>query len=153
MNNYVLESLVIDDIALETGFLAFKYTNTQEVIVANELYNNSKKLYKFGEKEKALTYMKKARSLYEKALGTLLNSGKFTKTEITNRNVSQSRRYTTVTTDKMTFSIARHKLENKIDRCTAHILKWTKNNQSDYQDLLNQVKADRDHAEAVNKSH
>lgn len=137
------------ELAMEAGFLAAEYVNTQEVKTANELYINSKKLYSLGEKEKALIYIKKAKSLYEKALKNLLNSGKFAKTETIVKHANITNRSTAITTDKMTFNITRTKLEHHIDRCTAHILQWenTVPNKS-YQELLDEITSERKHKSA-----
>ena len=147
-----------EDIAIEAAFLASKYVNTTECKTAKALYQNAKKLYSMGSKEKALEYMKKAKSLYEGCLKKLLNeSGKFEKAERTDtikKNSGTSAiRHNVTRTDSLTFAIARSKLENKIDRCTAHILQWTtKAGKETYQQTLDQLKADREQAKAAKKA-
>lgn len=147
-----------EDIAIEAAFLASKYVNTTECKTAKALYQNAKKLYSMGSKEKALEYMKKAKSLYEGCLKKLLNeSGKFEKAERTDTiktNISASAiRHNVTRTDSLTFAIARSKLETKIDRCTAHILQWTtKAGKETYQQTLDQLKADREQAKAAKKA-
>ena len=147
-----------EDIAVEAAFLASKYVNTTECKTAKALYQNAKKLYSLGSKEKALEYMKKAKSLYEGCLKKLLNeSGKFEKAERTDtikKNSGTSAiRHNVTRTDSLTFAIARSKLENKIDRCTAHILQWTtKAGKETYQQTLDQLKADREQAKAAKKA-
>ena len=111
-----------------------------------------------GSKEKALEYMKKAKSLYEGCLKKLLNeSGKFEKAERTDtikkHSGTSAIRHNVTRTDSLTFAIARSKLENKIDRCTAHILQWTtKAGKETYQQTLDQLKADREQAKAAKKA-
>ena len=147
-----------EDIAIEAAFLASKYVNTTECKTAKALYQNAKKLYSMGSKEKALEYMKKAKSLYEGCLKKLLNeSGKFEKAERTDtikkNNGTSAIRHNVTRTDSMTFAIARSKLETKIDRCTAHILQWTtKAGKETYQQTLDQLKADREQAKAAKKA-
>ena len=147
-----------DDIAIEAAFLASKYVNTTECKTAKALYQNAKKLYSMGSKEKALEYMKKAKSLYEGCLKKLLNeSGKFEKAERTDtikkNNGTSAIRHNVTRTDSLTFAIARSKLETKIDRCTAHILQWTtKAGKETYQQTLDQLKADREQAKAAKKA-
>ena len=147
-----------EDIAIEAAFLASKYVNTTECKTAKALYQNAKKLYSMGSKEKALEYMKKAKSLYEGCLKKLMNeSGKFEKAERTDsiKNISGTSaiRHNVTRTDSLTFAIARSKLENKIDRCTAHILQWTtKAGKETYQQTLDQLKADREQAKAAKKA-
>lgn len=147
-----------EDIAIEAAFLASKYVNTTECKTAKALYQNAKKLYSMDSKEKALEYMKKAKSLYEGCLKKLLNeSGKFEKAERTDtikKNSGTSAiRHNVTRTDSLTFAIARSKLETKIDRCTAHILQWTtKAGKETYQQTLDQLKADREQAKAAKKA-
>ena len=147
-----------EEIAEEAAFLAHQYVNTTECKTAKALYQNAKKLYSMGSKEKALEYMKKAKDLYDKCLKKLLNeSGKFEKAERTDTIKKMSStsaiRHNVTRTDSMTFAIARSKLENKIDRCTAHILQWTtKAGKETYQQTLDQLKADREQAKAAKKA-
>lgn len=147
-----------EDIAEEAIFLASKYLHTAECDTAKTLYTNAKKLYSMGSKDKALEYMKKAKSMYESCLKTLLNeSGKFEKaerTETIKKNGGTSTiRHNVTRTNSLTFSIARSKLERKIDRCTAHILEWSNNsNNKKYEDILDQLKADREQAKAAQKA-
>ena len=147
-----------EEIAEEATILAAQYVNTTECKTAKALYQNAKKLYSMGSKEKALEYMKKAKSLYEGCLKKLLNeSGKFEKAERTDTiktNISASAiRHNVTRTDSLTFAIARSKLETKIDRCTAHILQWTtKAGKETYQQTLDQLKADREQAKAAKKA-
>ena len=147
-----------EEIAEEAAFLAHQYVNTTECKTAKALYQNAKKLYSMGSKEKALEYMKKAKSLYEGCLKKLLNeSGKFEKAERTDtikKNSGTSAiRHNVTRTDSLTFAIARSKLETKIDRCTAHILQWTtKAGKETYQQILDQLKADREQAKAAKKA-
>lgn len=147
-----------EDIAIEAAFLASKYVNTTECKTAKALYQNAKKLYSMDSKEKALEYMKKAKSLYEGCLKKLLNeSGKFEKAERTDtikkNNGTSAIRHNVTRTDSLTFAIARSKLETKIDRCTAHILQWTtKAGKETYQQTLDQLKADREQAKAAKKA-
>ena len=147
-----------EEIAEEATILAAQYVNTTECKTAKALYQNAKKLYSMGSKEKALEYMKKAKSLYEGCLKKLLNeSGKFEKAERTDtikKNSGTSAiRHNVTRTDSLTFAIARSKLETKIDRCTAHILQWTtKAGKETYQQTLDQLKADREQAKAAKKA-
>ena len=147
-----------EDIAIEAAFLASKYVNTTECKTAKALYQNAKKLYSMGSKEKALEYMKKAKDLYDKCLKKLLNeSGKFERAErvdpIKKHGGTATIRHNVTRTDSLTFAIARSKLENKIDRCTAHILQWTtKAGKETYQQTLDQLKADREQAKAAKKA-
>ena len=147
-----------EEIAEEAAFLAVQYVNTTECKTAKALYQNAKKLYSMGSKEKALEYMKKAKDLYDKCLKKLLNeSGKFEKAERTDtikkNNGTSAIRHNVTRTDSLTFAIARSKLENKIDRCTAHILQWTtKAGKETYQQTLDQLKADREQAKAAKKA-
>lgn len=147
-----------EEIAEEATILAAQYVNTTECKTAKALYQNAKKLYSMGSKEKALEYMKKAKSLYESCLKKLLNeSGKFEKAERTDtikKNSGTSAiRHNVTRTDSLTFAIARSKLETKIDRCTAHILQWTtKAGKETYQQTLDQLKADREQAKAAKKA-
>lgn len=145
------------EVATEAAFLAAKYVNTNETKTAKALYVNAKKLYSMGSKDKALQYMKQAKSLYEKALDTLMKSGKFEKAERTEAfkkgSTSVSIRKNVTRTDSMSFNIARSSLESKIDRCTAHILQWTtKAGKETYQQTLDQLKADREQAKAAKKA-
>lgn len=141
------------EVAMEAGFLAAKYVNTNDTKTAKALYSNAKKLYSLGEKDKALGYMKKAKSLYEKALNALLKSGKFEKAETVTRTLNGTVRKTSTSTDSMTFSIARASLEQKIDRCTAYVLQWTtKAGKETYQQTLDQLKAEREQAKAAKKA-
>ena len=147
-----------EEIAEEAAFLAAQYVNTTECKTAKALYQNAKKLYSMGSKEKALEYMKKAKSLYEGCLKKLLNeSGKFEKAERTDtikkHSGTSAIRHNVTRTDSLTFAIARSKLENKIDRCTAHILQWTtKAGKETYQQTIDQLKADREQAKAAKKA-
>ena len=147
-----------EEIAEEATILAAQYVNTTECKTAKALYQNAKKLYSMGSKEKALEYMKKAKSLYEGCLKKLLNeSGKFEKAERTDtikkNNGTSAIRHNVTRTDSLTFAIARSKLETKIDRCTAHILQWTtKAGKETYQQTLDQLKADREQAKAAKKA-
>lgn len=145
------------EVATEAAFLAAKYVNTNETKTAKALYVNAKKLYSMGSKDKALQYMKQAKSLYEKALDALMKSGKFEKAERTEAfkkgGTSVSIRKNVTRTDSMSFNIARSSLESKIDRCTAHILQWTtKAGKETYQQTLDQLKADREQAKAAKKA-
>lgn len=147
-----------EEIAEEAAFLAAQYVNTTECKTAKALYQNAKKLYSMGSKEKALEYMKKAKSLYEGCLKKLLNeSGKFERAErvdpIKKHGGTATIRHNVTRTDSLTFAIARSKLENKIDRCTAHILQWTtKAGKETYQQTIDQLKADREQAKAAKKA-
>ena len=147
-----------EEIAEEAAFLAHQYVNTTECKTAKALYQNAKKLYSMGSKEKALEYMKKAKDLYDKCLKKLLNeSGKFERAErvdpIKKHGGTATIRHNVTRTDSLTFAIARSKLENKIDRCTAHILQWTtKAGKETYQQTLDQLKADREQAKAAKKA-
>lgn len=147
-----------EEIAEEAAFLAAQYVNTTECKTAKALYQNAKKLYSMGSKEKALEYMKKAKDLYDKCLKKLLNeSGKFERAErvdpIKKHGGTATIRHNVTRTDSLTFAIARSKLENKIDRCTAHILQWTtKAGKETYQQTLDQLKADREQAKAAKKA-
>ena len=147
-----------EDIAEEAIFLASKYLHTAECDTAKTLYENAKKLYSMGSRDKAIEYMQKAESMYKSCLKSLLSeSGKFEKAERTDTikklNGSSSIRHNIARTDSLTFSIARSKLERKIDRCTAHILEWTNNsNNKKYEDILDQLKADREHAKAAQRA-
>lgn len=151
------ESMSSTEVATEAAFLAAKYVNTNETKTAKALYVNAKKLYSMGSKDKALQYMKQAKSLYEKALDALMKSGKFEKAERTEAfkkgGTSVSIRKNVTRTDSMSFNIARSSLESKIDRCTAHILQWTtKAGKETYQQTLDQLKADREQAKAAKKA-
>ncbi len=151
------ESMSATEVATEAAFLAAKYVNTNETKTAKALYVNAKKLYSMGSKDKALQYMKQAKSLYEKALDALMKSGKFEKAERTEAfkkgGTSVSIRKNVTRTDSMSFNIARSSLESKIDRCTAHILQWTtKAGKETYQQTLDQLKADREQAKAAKKA-
>ena len=147
-----------EDIAEEAIFLASKYLHTAECDTAKTLYENAKKLYSMGSKDKAVQYMQKAESMYNSCLKKLLSeSGKFEKAERTDTikkiNGTSAIRHNVTRTDSLTFSIARSKLERKIDRCTAHILEWTNNsNNKKYEDILDQLKADREQAKAAQKA-
>lgn len=147
-----------EDIAFEATSLAYQYVNTTECKTAKALYENAKKLYSLGSKEKALEYMKKAKDIYEKCLKKILNeSGKFEKAERTDSikttSTASAIRHNITRTDSLTFAIARSKLETKIDRCTAHILQWTtKAGKETYQQTLDQLKADREQAKAAKKA-
>lgn len=147
-----------EEIAEEAAFLAAQYVNTTECKTAKALYQNAKKLYSMGSKEKALEYMKKAKDLYDKCLKKLLNeSGKFERAEridpIKKHGGTATIRHNITRTDSLTFAIARSKLETKIDRCTAHILQWTtKAGKETYQQTLDQLKADREQAKAAKKA-
>ena len=147
-----------EEIAEEATILAAQYVNTTECKTAKALYQNAKKLYSMGSKEKALEYMKKAKDLYEKCLKKLLTeSGKFERAErvdpIKKHGGTATIRHNVTRTDSLTFAIARSKLENKIDRCTAHILQWTtKAGKETYQQTLDQLKADREQAKAAKKA-
>lgn len=147
-----------EEIAEEAAFLAAQYVNTTECKTAKALYQNAKKLYSMGSKDKALEYMKKAKDLYDKCLKKLLNeSGKFERAErvdpIKKHGGTATIRHNVTRTDSLTFAIARSKLENKIDRCTAHILQWTtKAGKETYQQTLDQLKADREQAKAAKKA-
>ena len=147
-----------EEIAEEATILAAQYVNTTECKTAKALYQNAKKLYSMGSKEKALEYMKKAKDLYAKCLKKLLNeSGKFERAErvdpIKKHGGTATIRHNVTRTDSLTFAIARSKLENKIDRCTAHILQWTtKAGKETYQQTLDQLKADREQAKAAKKA-
>ena len=147
-----------EEIAIEAANLASKYVNTTECKTAKALYQNAKKLYSMGSKDKALEYMKKAEALYKGCLKKLLTeSGKFEKAERTDTikklNSSSAIRHNVTRTDSLSFAIARSKLENKIDRCTAHILQWTtKAGKETYQQTLDQLKADREQAKAAKKA-
>ena len=147
-----------EEIAEEATILAAQYVNTTECKTAKALYQNAKKLYSMGSKEKALEYMKKAKDLYDKCLKKLLNeSGKFERAErvdpIKKHGGTATIRHNVTRTDSLTFAIARSKLENKIDRCTAHILQWTtKAGKESYQQTLDQLKADREQAKAAKKA-
>ena len=147
-----------EEIAEEAAFLAAQYVNTTECKTAKALYQNAKKLYSLGSKEKALEYMKKAKDLYEKSLKKLMTeSGKFEKAERTDpikkHGGTATIRHNVTRTDSLTFAIARSKLETKIDRCTAHILQWTtKAGKETYQQTLDQLKADREQAKAAKKA-
>lgn len=151
------ESMSATEVATEAAFLAAKYVNTNETKTAKALYVNAKKLYSMGSKDKALQYMKQAKSLYEKALDALMKSGKFEKAERTEAfkkgGTSVSIRKNVTRTDSMSFNIARSSLESKIDRCTAHILQWTtKAGKETYQQTLDHLKADREQAKAAKKA-
>ena len=151
------ESMSSTEVVTEAAFLAAKYVNTNETKTAKALYVNAKKLYSMGSKDKALQYMKQAKSLYEKALDALMKSGKFEKAERTEAfkkgGTSVSIRKNVTRTDSMSFNIARSSLESKIDRCTAHILQWTtKAGKETYQQTLDQLKADREQAKAAKKA-
>ena len=151
------ESMSATEVATEAAFLAAKYVNTNETKTAKALYVNAKKLYSMGSKDKALQYMKQAKSLYEKALDALMKSGKFEKAERTEAfkkgGTNVSIRKNVTRTDSMSFNIARSSLESKIDRCTAHILQWTtKAGKETYQQTLDQLKADREQAKAAKKA-
>lgn len=147
-----------EEIAIEAANLASKYVNTTECKTAKALYQNAKKLYSMGSKDKALEYMKKAEALYKGCLKKLLTeSGKFEKAERTDTiktlNSSSAIRHNVTRTDSLSFAIARSKLENKIDRCTAHILQWTtKAGKETYQQTLDQLKADREQAKTAKKA-
>ena len=147
-----------EEIAEEATILAAQYVNTTECKTAKALYQNAKKLYSMGSKEKALEYMKKAKDLYDKCLKKLLNeSGKFERAErvdpIKKHGGTATIRHNVTRTDSLTFAIARSKLENKIDRCTAHILQWMTNaGKETYQQTLDQLKADREQAKAAKKA-
>ena len=147
-----------EDIAEEAVFLASKYLHTAECETAKTLYDNAKKLYSMGSKDKALQYMQKAESMYKSCLKKLLTeSGKFEKAERTDTvnklGSSSAIRHNVTRTDSLTFSIARSKLERKIDRCTAHILEWSNNsNNKNYEEILNQLKADREQAKAAERA-
>ena len=147
-----------EEIAEEAAFLAHQYVNTTECKTAKALYQNAKKLYSMGSKEKALEYMKKAKDLYDKCLKKLLNeSGKFERAErvdpIKKHGGTATIRHNVTRTDSLTFAIARSKLENKIDRCTAHIMMWTDQaGKETYQQTLDQLKADREQAKAAKKA-
>lgn len=147
-----------EEIAEEAAFLASKYVHTNETKTAKALYTNAKKLWSLGAKDKALGYMKKAESLYKKALQKLLTeSGKFERAERTdsfkNNDKNTAIRRNITRTDSMTFSIARSSLEQKIDRCTAYVLQWTtKAGKETYQETLDQLKADREQAKAAKKA-
>lgn len=147
-----------EEIAEEATILAAQYVNTTECKTAKALYQNAKKLYSMGSKDKALEYMKKAEALYKSCLKKLLTeSGKFEKAERTDTikklNSSSAIRHNVTRTDSLSFAIARSKLENKIDRCTAHILQWTtKAGKETYQQTLDQLKADREQAKAAKKA-
>ena len=147
-----------EDIAEEAVFLASKYLHTAECETAKTLYDNAKKLYSMGSKDKALQYMQKAESMYKSCLKKLLTeSGKFEKAERTDTvnklGSSSAIRHNVIRTDSLTFSIARSKLERKIDRCTAHILEWSNNsNNKNYEEILNQLKADREQAKAAERA-
>lgn len=147
-----------EEIAEEAVFLAHQYVNTTECKTAKALYQNAKKLYSMGSKDKALEYMKKAEALYKGCLKKLLTeSGKFEKAERTDaikkHSGTASIRHNVTRTDSLSFAIARSKLENKIDRCTAHVLQWTtKAGKETYQQTLDQLKADREQAKAAKKA-
>ena len=146
-----------EEIAEEAAFLAHQYVNTTECKTAKALYQNAKKLYSMGSKEKALEYMKKAKDLYDKCLKKLLTeSGKFEKAErvenIKKDSGTSAIRHNVTRTDSLTFAIARSKLETKIDRCTAHIMQWTDAGKETYQQTLDQLKADREQAKAAKKA-
>ena len=146
-----------EEIAEEAAFLAAQYVNNTECKTAKALYQNAKKLYSMGSKEKALEYMKKAKDIYEKCLKKLLTeSGKFEKAErvenIKKDSGTSAIRHNVTRTDSLTFAIARSKLETKIDRCTAHIMQWTDAGKETYQQTLDQLKADREQAKAAKKA-
>lgn len=123
---------------------------TTEARTANELYNNAKKMYKLGSKDKAVEYMKKAKGLYEKCLANAKKAGGQRKIE---RNVTRT--FTSATklsdTDKSFnvykttgYAVTVAYFEDRVDSCEAYLRKWAnKSGKADIESLKKQLKDER----------
>ena len=123
-----------------------------EARTATELYNNAKKMYKLGSKEKAVESMKKAKSLYEKCLAKARKSGGERSIE---RSVTAGN--DTLSTFKITDTDKKAKayksnsyayivayFEDRIDSCEAYLMKWAnKAGKGDIEALKKQLKDER----------
>jgi len=136
-----------------TGKLMNSIRKSTDAKTAQSLYGNAKKMWGYGQKEKAKEYLLKAQALYEKCLKKVMESGHFktvTNTTTTSKphlgkqtethsQVSKER-----TADSKYALAARNYFEDRIDSCKALMLQWeNKAGKATYAETKAQLKAER----------
>lgn len=153
------EGLEVDDFdvpatesAIDTKAAA--YRRMPQVKTADELVKSAKKLYMIGSKEKAISYMNKAKKVYEEALKKVYSDRNFYEAKMTYGAASGSpavgymQGSTTTRTRKVTdhysMSAAVAFFENRIDTCEAYLLQWqNKAGNKQFKDTKAMLKAER----------
>jgi len=139
-----------------TGKLMNGIRKSTDAKTAQSLYGNAKKMWGYGQKEKAKEYLLKAQVLYEKCLKKVMESGHFktvTSTTTTSKphlgkqtethsQVSKER-----TADSKYALAARNYFEDRIDSCRALMQQWeNKAGKATYAETKAQLKKERSDA-------
>ena len=105
-----------------------------EAQAAATLVRNARKLYNMGSKEKAIEYMKKAQSLYEKCLAMVKKNTQWANAERTEtvRNPlnsdSRADKYNIETTSDANAKDLANYFQDKIDTCKSYVIMWKSKN-------------------------
>ncbi|MCM1213988.1 MAG: hypothetical protein NC548_05660 [Lachnospiraceae bacterium] len=138
-----------------TGKLMNSIRNSTEAKTAKSMYGNAKKMWGYGQKEKAKEYLLKAQALYEKCLKKVMESGHFKTTTNTTTTTKQSvggnTSHAQVSKDRTTSSkqalAARNYFEDRIDSCKALMQQWeNKTGNATYSETKAQLKKERSEA-------
>ena len=116
---------------------------------AKSLYGNAKKMWGYGQKEKAKEYLLKAQALYEKCLKQVMENGHFKSVQssvakkesesVTRTQTGKER----VTSSKSAIAI-RNYFEDRIDSCKALMMQWeNKAGSASYSETKAQLKKER----------
>ena len=119
---------------------------------AKSLYGNAKKMWGYGQKEKAKEYLLKAQALYEKCLKQVMENGHFKSVQssvakkesesVTRTQTGKER----VTSSKSAIAI-RNYFEDRIDSCKALMMQWeNKAGSATYSETKAQLKKERTEA-------
>ena len=123
--------------------------NSTEAKTAKSLYSNAKKMWGYGQKEKAKEYLLKAQALYEKCLKKVLDNGHFrmvqsTTTKKESLTVTHSKVEAEQITSTKSAIAARNYFEDRIDSCKALMLQWeNKAGKATYSETKAQLKHER----------
>ena len=129
--------------------LASQIRKSNEAKTATALYNQAKKLYGLGSKEKALETLKKAQGLYEKCLEKTKEHGKMYKVERKVHVSGVSDKFEREVTDSYGVALTLKYFEDRIDACKALEMQWSnKAGKSSYAETKAQLKEERKQAKA-----
>ena len=161
-DNSAFESLIndLDDVATE-GFgnlkIAMQISSSTDMKTADAYYAQARRLYGMGDKEKAKSYLSKAKKLYEKLLDLAKKNAKMKSVERTIETRAGSTKtadtYTKDMTDSVTLAAVIKKLEEKLSSCEATLLQWdNKAGTSSYKDTKKSLSLERAKRGAYNRA-
>ena len=151
-NEGLLAGLSNFEPATEAGQIA-EIRKSTEAKTAAQLYNQAKKLYGLGSKDKALKYLKDAQKLYEKCLAKVEKASNMYKSERTVKYGGIEDKFDKNVTDNYSGASAIAYFEDRIDSCKALELQWqNKAGKSTFKETKDQLRLERKKIKAGKKA-